>query len=174
MCLFQLLFPQGICPVVGSLSHLVDLFLIFLRILHTTLHSGCINLHLHPTVSMCVCVCVCVFLLKEQPYNIFSLVRHRTCFYLCRRVGHGWATELNWTDKVFSEGAYSVVSNSTTPGTVALQAPLSMGFSRREYWSGSPFPSLEDLPNPGFEPTSPQSPALASWFFTCWAIRISR
>ena len=172
MCLFQLLFPQGICPVVGLLSRLVVLFMIFLRILHTILHSGCINLHLHPTLSMCVCVCV--IFLKEQPYNIFSLVRHRTCFYLCRRVGHDWATQLDWTDKVFSEGAYSVVSNSTTPGSVALQAPLSMGFSRREYRSGLPFPSLGDLPNPGFEPTSPQSPALASWFFPCWALRISR
>ena len=39
-----------------------------------------------------------------------------------------------------------------TPWTVALQAPLSMGFSRQEYWSGSPFPSPRDLPNPGIEP----------------------
>ena len=43
---------------------------------------------------------------------------------------------------------------------VARQAPLSMGFSRQEYWSGLPFPSLGDLPNPGVEPTSPVSPAL--------------
>ena len=35
------------------------------------------------------------------------------------------------------------------------QAPLSMGFSRQEYWSGLPFPSPEDLPNPGVEPASP-------------------
>ena len=39
--------------------------------------------------------------------------------------------------------------------TVAYQAPLSMGFSRQEYWSGLPFPSLRDLPNPGIEPRSP-------------------
>ena len=38
-----------------------------------------------------------------------------------------------------------------TPWTVAYQAPPSMGFSRQEYWSGLPFPSLEDLPNPGIE-----------------------
>ena len=37
------------------------------------------------------------------------------------------------------------------------QAPLSMGFSRQEYWSGLPFPSLGDLPNPGIEPGSPVS-----------------
>ena len=42
-----------------------------------------------------------------------------------------------------------------TPWTVACQAPLPMGFSRQEYWSGLPFPSPEDLPNPGIEPRSP-------------------
>ena len=42
-----------------------------------------------------------------------------------------------------------------TPWTVAYQAPLSMGFSRQEYWSGLPFPSPGDLPNPGLEPGSP-------------------
>ena len=49
----------------------------------------------------------------------------------------------------------SVVSNSASPWTVAHQAPLSMGFSRQEYWSGLPFPSPEDLPDPGIEPGSP-------------------
>ena len=42
-----------------------------------------------------------------------------------------------------------------TPWTVAHQAPLSMGFSRQEYWSGLPFPSSGDLPYPGIEPRSP-------------------
>ena len=42
-----------------------------------------------------------------------------------------------------------------TPWTVAYQAPLSMGFSRQEYWSGLPFPSPGDLPNSGIEPKSP-------------------
>ena len=41
------------------------------------------------------------------------------------------------------------------PGTVAQQAPLSMGFSRQEYWSGWPIPSPADLPNPGIESGSP-------------------
>ena len=49
----------------------------------------------------------------------------------------------------------SVVSDSVTPWTVALQAPLCMGFSREEYWNGLPFPSPGDLPNPGIEPGSP-------------------
>ena len=42
-----------------------------------------------------------------------------------------------------------------TPGTTACQAPLSMGFSRQEYWSGLPFLSPGDLPNPGIKPGSP-------------------
>ena len=42
-----------------------------------------------------------------------------------------------------------------TPGTVAHQAPLSMGFSRQEYWGGLPDPSPGDLPDPGIEPGSP-------------------
>ena len=42
-----------------------------------------------------------------------------------------------------------------TPWTVAYQAPPSMGFSRQGYWSGLPFPSSGDLPNPGIEPGSP-------------------
>ena len=51
-----------------------------------------------------------------------------------------------------------------TPWTVAHQAPLSMGFSRQEYWSGLPFPSPGDLPNPGIERGSPalQADALTS------------
>ena len=42
------------------------------------------------------------------------------------------------------------------PWTVARQAPLSMGFSRQEYWTGLPFPSPGDLPNQGIEPGSPE------------------
>ena len=42
-----------------------------------------------------------------------------------------------------------------TPWTVAYQAPPSMGFSRQEYWSGVPFPSPGDVPDPGIEPRSP-------------------
>ena len=49
--------------------------------------------------------------------------------------------------------------------TVARQAPLSMGFSRQEYWSGLPCPPPGDLPNLGTEPGSPVSPALADRFF---------
>ena len=61
---------------------------------------------------------------------------------------------------------YSVVPNFATPWTAAHQAPLSMGFSRQEYWSGLPFPSPVDLPDSGIEPASLVSSALAGQFFT--------
>ena len=52
------------------------------------------------------------------------------------------------------------MSNSfVTQWTVACQAPLSMGFPRQEYWSGLPFPSPGDLPDPGIKPMSLVSPA---------------
>ena len=56
------------------------------------------------------------------------------------------------------------MSDSVTPWTVAHQAPPSMGFSRQEYWSGLPFPSPGDLPDPGTEPrfSALQADALTS------------
>ena len=57
------------------------------------------------------------------------------------------------------------------PVDLAHQAPLSMGFSRQEYWSGLPCPPAGDLPDPGIEPASLMSPALAGGFFitsTTW------
>ena len=63
--------------------------------------------------------------------------------------------------------ACSVVSDSfVIPWTVTCQAPLSIEFSRQEYWSGLPFPTPGDLHDPGIEPASPESPALAGRFFT--------
>ena len=50
--------------------------------------------------------------------------------------------------------------------TVAPQAPLSMGFFRKEYWNGLPFLAPRDLPDPGIEPLSLTSPALVGGFFT--------
>ena len=51
--------------------------------------------------------------------------------------------------------SHSVASDSATPWTAACQAPLFMGFSRQEYWSGLPFPSPGDHSNPAIEPRSP-------------------
>ena len=63
----------------------------------------------------------------------------------------------------------SCVQFFVSPWTETHQASLSMllcWFPRQEYWSGLPFPSLGDLPNPGIKPVSPMSPALAGRFFT--------
>ena len=67
--------------------------------------------------------------------------------------------------------ACSVMSDSLAiPWTIACWTPPSMGFPRQEYWSGLPFPTPEDLPDPGIEPwfqaVSSVSPALAGRFFT--------
>ena len=56
--------------------------------------------------------------------------------------------------------SFSHVRLFVTLWTIAHQAPLSMGFSRQEYYSGLPCPPAGNLPNPGIEPTSPVSPAL--------------
>ena len=61
---------------------------------------------------------------------------------------------------------FSPVQLCVTLWTVACQVPLFVGFSRQEYWSGSPFPSLGELPNTGIKPMSLMCPALAGGFFT--------
>ena len=62
--------------------------------------------------------------------------------------------------------SFSCVQLFAIRWTTACQAPLSMGFSRQEYWNGLPCPSLGDLPDPGIEPTFLMSPALAIGFST--------
>ena len=61
---------------------------------------------------------------------------------------------------------FSCVWLFETQRTVAHQAPLSMGFSRQEYWNGLQFPTPGDLPNPGNKSVSVMSPSLAGGFFT--------
>ena len=63
---------------------------------------------------------------------------------------------------------FSHVQLCATPWTVACQAHLSMEFSREEYWSGQPFTSPGDLPNPGTERTSLMSPVLAGTTSATW------
>ena len=96
-----------------------------------------------------------------------------------KRVGHDWVTShslcvvLNedWNFKSAHRsvlGYYliklEVLVSLRPQGTIACQAPLSMGFSRQEYWSGLLFPSAGDLPSPGIKPQSPsfQADALTS------------
>ena len=61
------------------------------------------------------------------------------------------------------------MSDSATLWTIAQQAPLFIGLSRQEHWSGLPCPPPGDHPNPGIEPVSLRSPALAGGFFTASA-----
>ena len=70
---------------------------------------------------------------------------------------HVWKKRQTSFHKIF------VTQLCLIPWTAAHQAPLSMGFSGQEYWSGLPFPSPGDLPDPGIEPTPP---ALTGGFFT--------
>ena len=75
-----------------------------------------------------------------------------------------WATREAPANEWKEVKSLSRVRLFATPWTVAYQAPLSMGFSRQECWSGLPFPSPGDLPDPGIEPGSPtlQADALPS------------
>ena len=79
-----------------------------------------------------------------------------------------WVSSENIQTYLFTARHVSVLSHVrlfATPWTVARQAPLSMEFSRQEYWSGLLFPPPGDLRNSGTEPESPVSPALAGGFF---------
>ena len=60
-----------------------------------------------------------------------------------------------WGEGGGGDLAIQSCSTLAIPWTVPCQAPLCMGFSRQEYWSGLPFPSPGDLPDPGIEPGSP-------------------
>ena len=64
------------------------------------------------------------------------------------------------------DGVYACSVTQSHPTLCNPITPLSMGFSREEYWSGPPFPSPEDLPESGIKPKSPASPALAGELFT--------
>ena len=71
-----------------------------------------------------------------------------------------------WISACVHLSHFSLVRLCMTLWTVAHQTPLSMGFSRQEYWSGLPCPPPGFLSDPGFEPTSLRPPALAGRFFT--------
>ena len=88
---------------------------------------------------------------------------------------HGVAESQTWLSDIHFTSLHSVLSLfsrvrlSAHPWAVACQAPLSLEFYSQRHWSGLPFTSPGDLPNPGIEPASLVSPALAGGFFTSWA-----
>ena len=87
--------------------------------------------------------------LREYPFYVFDEIIKNYCQWVCD--GGGLVTKSCPT--------------IATPWTVAHQAPLSIGFSRQEYWSGLPFPSTGYLPQPRIKPASPAS-CMAGGFFT--------
>ena len=122
--------------------------------------------------------------LRSTDYTVYGILQARILGWVASPFSRGdrtqvscivgrffftnWATreaQEYWKVKVKSLGRVWLFG---TPWTVAHQAPPSTGFSRQEYWSGVPFPSPGDLPDPGIEP---RSPALWADAFNLWATR---
>ena len=78
-----------------------------------------------------------------------------------------------WSNRMCACKVFSVVCLFAILWTIAHQAPMSMGFSRQEYWSGLLCPLPGNLPDPGIEPGSPTSPAPSDRFFTTSATWLS-
>ena len=93
--------------------------------------------------------------------------------YLCEKY-YKPTTGQYYIVSCFSWCVVSYVQPFVTPWTIARQAPLSMEFSRQEFWSGLPFPPAGDLPDLGIEPESPVSLGLADGFFITNTTREAR
>ena len=120
-------------PSIHYFPESLSVVLVFTRVLSTCC-SSCSprpSDHLHCTVSSPA------WCLSFQPISFRCTLVYRVCYSL------------------------SHVRLFATPWTVIHQASLSMEFSRQEYWSGLPFPSPGELPNPGIEPWSPASQAIS-------------
>ena len=109
------------------------------------------------------CITVSLFCIPETNTTLYI---HSTAIFFCKSVNGEKYTMLTLTERKKRVGEKSEVKWSevkllsrvrlfATWWTVAYQAPLSMGFSRQKYWSGLPFPSPGDLPDPGIEPGFP-------------------
>ena len=100
--------------------------------------------------------------------NPCSLQLEKACTKKQRRPGAAKKKSTSYVHKNLTHAClhvcmlsrFSRVQLCATLWTTACQAPLCMGFSRQEYWSGLPCPPPGDLPNPGIEPALPASPAL--------------
>ena len=104
--------------------------------------------------------CACLFIRSQNKLEWGS----QTCRYI----------RTSWKKVKFKVKSVSLVQLFVTPWTVAHQTPLSMGFPRQEHWCGLPFPSPEDLPDPGIKPASPALQAvscIAGRSFNNWATK---
>ena len=103
-----------------------------------------------------------------QEHSLFSI--YSPAFIFCRLFADGHS---DWCEVIahcrFALHACSATQSCPTlwdPMDCSCQAPLTMEFSRQEYWSELPFPTPRDLPDPVIKPTSPASPALSGGLFT--------
>ena len=107
-----------------------------------------------------ITTCSLVSITYICPQHLFSFIRDSV--RLTRKKDLDSSSQ--WHHDLFTYACmlsrFSRVQLFGTPRTVVHQAPLSMGFSRQEYWSGLPFPTPGDLPDPGIEPASPAAPYL--------------
>ena len=87
---------------------------------------------------------------------LYGTKAHKSHNSWLKKRDHPWPSEVK---------SLSHIRLFATLWTVARQAPLSMGFSRQEFWTGLPCPPPGDLPNPGIEPASLMFPALVGGFF---------
>ena len=161
MCLFHFWFPWCIYPAVGLLGHIEVLFPVFKGIF--TLFS---------IIVVLVCrrfTAIQAYLKKQEKHQINNLTLHLKQLEkeekdskVSRRKEiikiTNFYADSNWSTCVHAQSCLTVIS-----WTVAHQAPLFMVFPRQEYWSGLPFPTPRDLPNPGIKLVSS---ALAGRFFT--------
>ena len=135
-------------------------------------------------LGVCLYVCVCVLVTQLCPTlcnrmdcslpgsSVHGIIQARILELIAIPFSRGSSWPRDWTQVSCTAGifftvwttreseSHSVLSDSVTPWTVACQAPLSMEFSRQEYWNRLPFPSPKgdlptNLPNPGIEPRSP-------------------
>ena len=143
--------------------------------------------------SLCHCCCSCLEYPRELPFllindHLTALTHHsKLCMLIVPSIRYPWSLQLPPSTSTKSSSLLSPYGNYltifflgcvhacchfrrvrlfATLWTLAHQAPLSMGFSRQEYWSGLPCPPPGDLLDPGIEPGSLESPTLAGRFFT--------
>ena len=108
--------------------------------------------------------------------NLFFFLSHRCAGFSTQKYSGATKNTGNAAFHCCLNAEYIMCAQScpTLCSPMDCQAPLSMEFPRQKYWSGLPFPSEGDLPDPGIEPKSPVSPAPTGRFFTIEAPGILR
>ena len=146
-CVLMLKTGLSSCP---TLSHKIDNF--------------SVNIHIFLSLSKDTILTVI-----KQVYNLYWSILFKS-FFFWRTISLQYCINFWYTAKWFSGIEYvcgcmflCAPDSFTTSWTVARQAPLSVGFSWQDYWSGLPFLSPGDFPDPGIEPTSH---SMAGEFFT--------